>query len=159
MLIIDFTFLPLDRAVSPLWRSGTQIDLGAVNEMDLRYEYFWSQIEFIVDGTDIGYQWGSVPLLDFAASLKVALGSIARRERAEIDFTENSTRVSILRNGDLVGFGGAGLRIPLACQMSELSNAGRAFFEKITLTLSVRYPGIRQNEFFKKLTAGFGDAG
>jgi hypothetical protein len=31
--------LPLDRAVSPLWKSDLQIDLATVSGMDLRYEH------------------------------------------------------------------------------------------------------------------------
>jgi hypothetical protein len=102
VVVIDFEILPLDRAVSPLWKSSQQVDLAEVSEMDLRYEYFWSRIEFEVKGVDIGKYWGSLPVLDFARSMRFLADSIRDREEVAIGFTEHATIVSFKRIADLV---------------------------------------------------------
>ncbi|WP_139131623.1 hypothetical protein [Micromonospora halophytica] len=153
MLVIGFVVLPLDRAVSPLWQADRQVDLGVVSEMDLRYEYFWSRIEFTVDGVDLGSRWGGMPLLDFAASIKRVPDSISRNGRAEIDLTESSTIISFVRHSGLVRVSDTVSQDVCCCSMSDLLDAVSAFIDKVATTLVGAHPDIKNNEFFKELVS------
>jgi hypothetical protein len=154
LVVIDFVIDPLDRKVSPLWRSGRVVDLAAVSEMDLRYEYFWSRVQFVVDGFDMGAEWGRLPLLDFSASIKRLQEAIARSGSGVIDFTENKTVISFARRGDLVEVRRAGEAGVLSCAMSDLTGAIEAFIDKVATDLVAIHPDIARNEFFQMVIAG-----
>ncbi|MFI7431787.1 hypothetical protein ACIBPB_32935 [Micromonospora sp. NPDC049836] len=153
MLAIDFVILPLDRSVSPLWRPGDKIDLGAVAEMDLRYEYFWSRIEFDVDGFDLGARWGSMPLLDFAASIKKVPDALDRYGEAEFDFTENTAVISFVRRGESVEVRDSTSEVAYEIGMNELVDAVNVFLGTMATRLMAAHPGIAKNKFFKGLTS------
>ncbi|MEU4245737.1 hypothetical protein [Actinoplanes sp. NPDC026619] len=152
MIVVDFDIAPLDTAVSPLWQPGPRVDLATVSEMDLRYEYFWSRIRFVINDHDLGDRWGNVPLLDFTASLELVLESINRSNSGKIDFTENSIAVSFVRSEDSVEIEATTEASSFTCSISDLTAAARAFIDKVAVALLESHPDIANNEFFRRLT-------
>jgi hypothetical protein len=153
LVVVDFIIAPVDRVVSPLWIPGRNVDLAAVSEMDLRYEYFWSSIRFAIDGFDLGADWGNVPLLDFSASVKSLIESIGQSSRGAIDFTENIVVVSFVRSGELVEVRSSNNSNIFVCGVGDLMAAFSVFLEKVAVSLLDAHPAIGNNEFFRKLTA------
>jgi hypothetical protein len=151
VIAIDYEIMPIDRELPPLWRASPAPDLSAVSEMDLCYEYFLSRIDFIVEEENIGERWGSLPLLDFTASMKFLRDSIDRLKEVGLDFTENDHVVRFLRRDDVVEVHDSWASGVLECGKSELILAATAFIERVCQELSSGYPAIRSNTFFAQL--------
>ncbi|GAA3273483.1 hypothetical protein GCM10020218_018250 [Dactylosporangium vinaceum] len=154
-MFIDFAIDPLDRVLSPLWRSGRQVDLASVSEMDLRYEYFWSRVRLVADETDLTAGWGKVPLLDFAATLATMADSLTRSGVGVMDLTESAATLTFVRRGDLVDVHDAQRRSVATCGTAELLAAVKAFVDKVMTTLSEDHPEIALNKFFRDLGTVF----
>ncbi|MFI9384808.1 hypothetical protein [Kutzneria sp. NPDC052558] len=121
--------------------------------MDLRYEYFWSRIEFVVDEVDVGKFWGSVPLLDIASSMKFLADSIVENGKVSVGFTENPTVVSFVHKEGFVEIREPHVKASLSCGLSELMAATGGFVIKVTEWLAEEYPRITKNSFFVSLTS------
>jgi hypothetical protein len=119
--------------------------------MDLRYEYFWSRIEFAVDDVNIGKFWGSMPVLDFARSMRFLANTIDSKGKVSIGFTEHPTVVSFTRIGDLVEIRDPNIKTALSCDLNELVTAARRFVNKVADQLAADHPDIVRNEFFAAL--------
>jgi hypothetical protein len=151
MIEIGYEILPIDRELSPLWRKSPVPDLSTVSGMDLAYQYFLSRIDFIVGGENIGRGWGSVPLLDFTASMKFLRNSIEGLGEGAIDFTENDHSVRFLSRDGVVEIEDSWASGVLACGEAELLIAATSFIEGVLQDLSTEFPAIQSNTFFAQL--------
>ena len=151
MVIIDYEILPLDRLVSPLWKSRKGVDLSAVSEMDLRTSISGAGSCSRWMAPKIGRYWGSMPLLDFAQSMRFLADSIEANGTVSIGFTEHRTVVPITIEGDLVEIREPHVDRVLRCRMEDLIAAAEGFVEKVTSQLAVNHPTIVENQFFSAL--------
>lgn len=119
--------------------------------MDLRYEYFWCAIDFVIQGRNIGERWGSLPLLDFAASLRLSKNDLVSKGEAFVDFTENADVVTLTRRGDAVEINYAPVGGALECGWQEFLTAVDQFLREVVDGLGEEHPAIRDNPFFAGL--------
>ncbi|TDC45151.1 hypothetical protein E1258_30680 [Micromonospora sp. KC207] len=151
MIEIGYEILPIDRELSPLWRKSPAPDLSTVSAMDLAYQYFLSRVDFVIAGENIGRRWGSLPLLDFTASVKFLCNSIKESGEGSIDFTENDHSVRFVCHEDLVHVEDSWASGVLACDREELLTAATCFIDGVLRDLSAEHPAIRSNAFFIQL--------
>jgi len=64
-------------------------DWRSVNEALLRYDCFLGDIVFVVGGADLSTNWGWVPMLDFAISMRFVVDDLEESESAMFDFTDS----------------------------------------------------------------------
>ncbi|BCJ67733.1 hypothetical protein [Polymorphospora rubra] len=105
----------------------------------------------MVAGENIGRRWGSVPLLDFTASVKFLRDSIERFGEGMIDFTENDHSVRFVSHGDSVRVEDSWASGVLACHKEEFLAAVTCFVDRVIQDLATEFPAIRSNVFFVQL--------
>jgi hypothetical protein len=121
--------------------------------MDFSYQYFLSRVDFVAEAENIGQRWGTIPLLDFIASMKFLRGSVEWRGEGVIDFTENDHVVRFGRRDDgAVEVEDSWASGVLVCGEAELMMATTAFIETVLRDLSAEFPAIQSNAFFLELS-------
>ena len=65
------------------------VDWSTIREMELRYDRFLGDIEFLVDDMDLSARWGWIPVFDFALSMRMIADDLADGGREVFDFTES----------------------------------------------------------------------
>lgn len=150
--------LTLDYQLSTVWNvDATGADrLAVADEVALRYRVLLGDIVFKGDGWDFSTNWGWVPIVDFAISMKQIADVLLEHDFAEtsFEFTESSASIGFRRNGDIVlissNYAEGEGRVPLVSLKGDIDS----FVRRVVRELPERHPSLRENKLFGQLLLG-----
>ncbi|MEV5959782.1 hypothetical protein AB0M11_39630 [Streptomyces sp. NPDC051987] len=145
--MFSITFVP-DSVRRPTER---QLDaLPAASEMDLRYEYFETDVSLTTDefGTE---EFPVTTAIDFVDALLVAARNVRQGIVGTIGFTENDLVIEFRPEGETVTVVRSWDAPPGTCGIEEFVTAVSDFCNEILQYIVLRYPAFRENSMYSKL--------
>ncbi|WP_030380084.1 MULTISPECIES: hypothetical protein [unclassified Streptomyces] len=161
--------LDIGYALSTRFPDPPQMDYRRADVHALRHDLFCGDVYLADTRSDreVSTAWGWVPVLDFAWALcdivehldRDPLGSrSARRQQAEIDFTESTDRMLFERRFGWVDIEAdwmPGDEDPLTFQFTELRREARDFLHDLLADLTDLHEPLRDNPAIWTLEARF----
>jgi hypothetical protein len=120
-------------------------DLATASEMSLRYDAFFGDVLFRVDGASFDARWDWVPVLDFALALQAIVEALATEPREEFEFTESDATISFERDHDRVRIEASYTDDLAEVPYVELRNASEAFLARVLSELAAAHPELARN--------------
>jgi hypothetical protein len=122
------------------------------DEEDFRYRVALGDVILEIGSTNFSTNWGWVPLIDLAASLRHIAKELERPERTEtFEFTESESWLRFTRHGDQViitaSFAPGNARV----EYSRFVNAIERLGQQLRKELVRRNPALSENEAFQRL--------
>ena len=149
------TAIVLDYSLSESWnRRVSEFDLPSADEATLRYRRFLGDIVFKVGDAAFSADWGWVPVLDFAVSLRAITATLVeeRGEQQRFEFTESDAEIVFERDGPLVRIEAS--YVPARAEVShvDLSLAAERFLARVVQDLERCHPSLAKNGFVTSLS-------
>jgi hypothetical protein len=149
------TAIVLDYSLSESWnRRASELDLQSADEATLRYRCFLGDIVFKVGDAAFSADWGWVPVLDFALSLRAIAASLLDEpsETQRFEFTESDAELVFEPDGPLVKIEANYVSARAEVSHVDLSLATERFLARVVQDLERRHPSLAKNGFVASLS-------
>jgi hypothetical protein len=146
--------LALDFVLDAQWNSRVpQFDIGAAQEIDLRYGCVFGDVVFKDAKADLSTHWGWVPLLDFAACLQnvLLLAASQRSGVTDFEFTESEAKINFSWRNERISIKGSYSEGRIDVSVKELSSSAGVFTAKVIDAALQLYPALKHNTAFQRL--------
>ena len=146
--------IDLDYKLSPSWkRNWEDINLAEASESDLLYRVLLGDISVKADKNDFSATWGWIPIVDFAASLRLIVSELAKRDGVEstFDFTESDAALRFKRAGDAILISASYAPGEACVPLTEFTAAVESFSRRVASELSQQFPPLHENKSFQQL--------
>jgi hypothetical protein len=146
--------LAMGYELSGEWNKVTSsIDLSACDETTLRYQALLGDITLIANSCDYSTKWGWVPIVDFAASMRIVVGDLRRLNEGEsvFEFTESDAQIRFTRIKESVSIRANYTECTTEVLLAELVDAVNTLCHDMQSDLLTRYPRLQENRVFCQL--------
>ena len=146
--------ITIDYKLSKIWnQAANRFDLASADESAFRYNLFLGDMIFRVNECDLSAEWGWVPVIDFAASLRYVSSELEQASDAEstLDFTESSSMVHFQRHGDSVTISADYAACQADIPLSEFVTVVNEFSHRVLAALLQEHPALMQNSALREL--------
>jgi len=128
------------------------LDFARMDESDLRYGFFTGSVRFCGRDVTLRFDWGWIPLIDFAICLSDIGRNLSQTETGieEFTFTESDDTISFKRFNDLLQIEASTSDQIVYTTSSEFQNAVVNFCNRVFLDAISRYPDLRKDKWFGK---------
>ncbi|MCQ4046384.1 hypothetical protein ACFOSC_19440 [Streptantibioticus rubrisoli] len=158
--------IELGYALSRRFPDPPQTDYRTADVYTLRHDLFCGDVYLAEGDRELSTAWGWVPVLDFAWALcditeqldQDPLGSrAARPQRAELDFTQSTERLHLVRRFGWVEITAdwASEEPPVSVRHSDLRREARDFLHDVLADLVDMHDGLADNPAVWNLRARF----
>lgn len=134
-------------------RDKPPTNINGLDEARLRYYLLPGDVFFRADGKDFSAQWGWVPIIDFAASLRHIDDKLRTHHKAfeTFEFTESDATLSFARDGDFVVIAASYSPDVARVPKNELTAAVRDLCLALVDDLKVHFPDLYQNKHVRQI--------
>ena len=134
---------------------SANIDWTWANEMLLRYDSFLWDIRFVVGDLDLSMDWGWIPVLDFALSLRHIGQRLYQGDSAVFDFTDSDlTITSSVREMKVVQIEASYVDGVGVTDVDEFCESARGFLSRVRRHIEKEVPEIQTNPRYLNLLKG-----
>ncbi|GAA2957353.1 MULTISPECIES: hypothetical protein [Streptomyces] len=130
-------------------------NLALHSEADLRYGFFQRAIYLEIGGVKF-LDGGGYALLDFMSTLSYTLKELRDDGKTVIDFSENSGKIFIARDGEALRFNSS-WGISATCGIIEYPQAVIDFIERGVSDLLSEYPELKDHLTLSKIIRSVAD--
>lgn len=144
----------IDYQLSAEWNRQTgEVNLSQADELCLRYNVLLGDVRLFVDGVDLGTNFGWVPVIDFAVSLRRLVNELEGESNIErcFDFTESDVSINFIRHGDSVTIKPNYTAKSGIVPFTEFASTVYIFASRLRNELSARFPELEKNAAFLSL--------
>lgn len=137
-----------------LTEDSGDVDLATADEATLRYHCFPGDIVLRIGETDLGTDYGWVPVLDFAATLQSIAAALEESDHQVFEFTESEATIEFSRENDVVrvkpSYADSAAEVPYA----EFRQAADEFLARVLSDLTRTHPELADSDFVAGLPQG-----
>src|SRR5258708_6528053 len=137
--------ITIDYRLSPSWKArAPEPELASADETALRYYLLFGDIIFEVDGHDFSAKWDWIPIVDFAASLRLTVNELAENDTADsiFDFTESDATLRFKRDKEVVTVSADYAPGEARVSFEEFKSAVGNFVRRVGRELCDQYPSL-----------------
>ncbi|MCE2812663.1 MAG: hypothetical protein LW850_19930 [Planctomycetaceae bacterium] len=148
----------LDFSISPEWEETIDLEsLDSMDELDLRYSIILGDIVLEFGNGNANTDWGWIPLLDWAESLRLIRDELRSSisTEATFEFTESNSTIRFRRSNDIVSIEASYVEAIGECSFDSFSREVDRVRHAVFHAARDRYPSLGNNVAYKHLeTAG-----
>jgi NAD(P)-dependent dehydrogenase (short-subunit alcohol dehydrogenase family) len=139
-----------------LAESGTNIgNWSHADEEDFRYRVALGDLILEIDSANFGTNWGWIPLVDLAASLRQIAEELQHHDRTEtFEFTESEAWLRFTRRGNRVIITASYSPGNAQVEYSQFVHAVERLSKRLRTELLRLNPALAKNPAFQKLLPG-----
>jgi hypothetical protein len=152
MVIVDFVVPDVDSVLGRSWAKSLEGNPRSIKDVMLRYKFFYSQVEFSIDGVKFLSRSSFVPLVDLALGVSGVVDDLARNSDGALDFTEHDEVIKFVVSGEDVEV--ASSKNPAAIAAvgkADLIDALASFVRRAHDSVVNFHPGMSENATVARL--------